>query len=199
MSGRWLPLIDLLCVAELAWSVVWLSGKPLREALLLAGGVVSSGYVAAQCSSWLAQVWVKPTSAVVVWVHSRLNTDAGTVNALSRFLPSEPAWSGLSATQWIAWHVVQGVLFILMTAAIFAVFRVTVFLSHALWDIRNPRETSSPMVTNIILGTGCGLYAAALTCLLLVQLAWIKDLPALGHALNDSAWFHVLASLRALA
>jgi hypothetical protein len=188
-------VLDLIYLAEAIWCIVWFRGKGMRQVVLYAGGIVSSGYVATQLSDWLAKTFAAPSSTVFVWIESHISTDSETVSALARFVPPEPTWTGLSQTQWIALNVIKGILFVSMTLAIFVLFLTISYLVDALWDRRHLFDAEATGPLSSLVGFGCGLYIIVLTNLLLVDLAWLKGVPGIGHVLNDSVLFHVTAKL----
>ncbi len=75
--------------------VVWFRNKGLRRAVLYAGGIISAGYVAANLTRWLATAFIPPTSSAFHWIQSQISLNTQTVSALSRFVPPEPAVSGI--------------------------------------------------------------------------------------------------------
>jgi hypothetical protein len=188
-------LLDLIYLAEVVWCIVWFRGKGMRRVVLYAGGIVSSGYVATQLSDWFAKTFVRPSSTVFLWIESHISTDSETVTALSRFVPPEPTWSGLNHTQWIALNVIKGILFVAMTLSIYLVFLTVSYLVDALWDQRHPFDSQTDGLVSSLFGFGCGLYIVVLTNMLLVDLAWFKEVPGIGHVLNESVLFHVTAKL----
>jgi hypothetical protein len=189
-------LLDLIFLAEAIWCVVWFRSKEMRRVVLYAGGIVSSGYVATQLSDWFAKTFVAPTSAVFHWIETQISMDSATVTTLSRFVPPEPTWAGLSETQWIALNVVKGILFVAMTVSIFLAFLTVSYLVDALWDRRHSSDPLTNPTVSSLVGLGCGLYIVVLTNLLLVDLAWLKGIPAMRHALDDSVLFRLAANFQ---
>jgi hypothetical protein len=186
-------LIDVFLLAEITWMVVWFRNKGLRRAVLYAGGIISAGYVAANLTRWLATAFIPPTSSAFHWIQSQISLNTQTVSALSRFVPPEPAVSGIDQLQWLALHIIQGILFAAITTAIFLAFVITGYLSEVLWDGPSTLDGEKNRISTALMGAGCGLYVCLMTCLLFINLAWFKGLPLLSGMLQHSVAVNLLA------
>jgi hypothetical protein len=188
-----MTLIDIFLLAEIMWMVVWFRNKGVGRAVLYAGGIISAGYVAANLTQWLATAFIPPTSPTFHWIQSQISRNTQTVSVLSRFVPPEPTISGIDQLQWVAFHIIQGILFAAITAAIFLAFVITGYLSEALWDGPSTLDREKNGIFTTLMGTGCGLYVCLMTCLLFINLAWLKELPLLSGMLQHSVVVKLLA------
>jgi hypothetical protein len=186
-------VVDILLLAEIMWMVVWFRNKGLPRAVLYAGGILSAGYVATNLVHWLASSFISPTSFAFQWIETQISTNTQTVSALSRFVPPEPTLSGMDQTQWVALHIIQGILFVGITTAIFLAFVITGYLSDVLWDGPSTLDSEKSRISTALMGAGCGLYVSLLTCFLFINLAWFKGLPLLSSMLQSSMIVNLLA------
>jgi len=185
-------MLDVVLLAEILWCVLWYRSVGIHKSLLYSGGFVAAGYVSLQVSEWFTNTFLPPTNPVFTWVEGHLATDSQTRSVLSRYLPPQPAAVDLGHSHWLAYYVIQGIMVVAMTAAVFSAFLIVGYLVDALWDRPPASLHRSATLWSLVLGLASGSYGALLTSQLVVYLAWIRNLHGLAVLLRSSAIIHWL-------
>ncbi|MCL6592448.1 MAG: hypothetical protein K6T31_00600 [Alicyclobacillus sp.] len=187
-------VLDVLTLAMVAWCGLWFQSCNVYRALLYAGGLVSSAWVATQVSAWWVQHIPAQAMAAVVWLLDRLNTPEQAVVAAA-WLPPEPAVFTGNPGQWVVLHILRTMAYTLATFAVFTAFSMAGWLRSVLWEQSSTPATQGERWLCFVLGSVCGLYLAGVACVCLANLAWVQTLPGLAPVLNDSLWIHILGGL----
>lgn len=183
-------MIDLICVAELAWVFTWIGTRPQWRASLYTIGIFVSAVTAYNVSGWLEQLLTPVTSQVFHWIQGQVSTTAQPV-IIARFLPAQSAWTGVHLpAQWIAHSVLKSLLFFVITASVLLVFVILGQLISALWDIPTPVMSVRWLPSSVLLATISGLYLTLLTVVTLGNLAWLKNFAGLQGLLTQSLIVH---------
>jgi hypothetical protein len=180
-------MLDLIFIAELIWCTILLRVKGFYQSLIYAGGVLTSGYAAFQLTNWLAKRFSVPSNPAFQWLSHHLTTDSESVTTLSRFIPPESAsFSQMKHTQWIAYQVMRGMMYVSISAAVFLLFVAIIYLSAAVWDRPFPHlfRFDSHMAT--VASAVSGTYVAVLSAVFLANLAWINTFGVIGDAVHHS-------------
>lgn len=187
-------MIDLFLFAQLTWCFVWISKRRLQSALLYAGGIVSAGYVAWATVDWVEKWIATPSDTAFLWLQNHLTASAEDVAILSRFIPPEPVTASLNQSSWISLHVARGLIFCVITFAVFATFAIVLYLRSAIWDTTDAdrvglselRSVGSNMIALIT-----SIYLCVLLMMLLSYLAWIQPFHAMAPLVARSLGFRL--------
>ncbi|MFD1675987.1 hypothetical protein [Alicyclobacillus fodiniaquatilis] len=178
-------MIDVLLLGEIFWVWSWVRTRSAERALLYVAAICTSLFVAQQISPWFAQRFMESGSAFE-WLSDRIQAGTHPVGLVARVVPAEPTGDFYSQSQWIALHVLQGLLTALMTWAIFMLFIVIEYLMQAFWD---EEWTTNSIVNRVCANTAgfaCGFVVAISTVWFCANLSWIAVLHNIGMAVNQS-------------
>ncbi|QQE78943.1 hypothetical protein [Alicyclobacillus sp. SO9] len=191
-------MIDMLCVAELAWVLIWIGTRPRWRALLYTIGIFISAVTAYNISGWLENTLTPVSSQVFHWLREHVNTRAQSV-VIGHFLPPQSAWTGGHIpVQWIAHSVLKSMLFFAITGSVFLVFVILGQLVSALWDLAPPVVPTKWIPSSMLLGLISAVYLTLLTVETVGNLAWIKDFSILQGLLSQSLLAHLTGRLLTL-
>jgi len=186
--------MDVFFLAEVCWCTLLCGFHGIRSALILAGGFLSSGYLATQLSTWLEQTFVPPGSPAFTWLVTQVVAPPGAQSVLAQFLsPELTATSGANYNERIAVHVVHTLFFFAMTIAVFMLFLGTTYLIDALWD--RPRGGAGGRIERVGsygIGILCGLYIGLQTAEVIANVSWVREGTMFTSALDNSLWMKAI-------
>lgn len=188
-------MIDLLCLSEFTWIVVWLGTRSQQRVLLYTAGIFTAGLASNQLSGWLTRTLTPPTSPVFRWFESHLTTNTKSVMLHSFIPPETAAFTGLgNHTQWIAYSVLRTLFFIMLTLGIFLAFAIIGQLITVLWDRGLDTErlqTWKPF--SFIFALLSGTYVTIISVVAMGNLAWLRTASGFSTAVHSSLAIHITA------
>lgn len=199
-------MIDIILLAEVVWLWLWVRVKSAERALLYVAAVCTSVFVATHLSPWFTRRFME-TGSTFEWLVQRMQQATHPVGLMADVVPAIPTSTNFyNQSQWIALHVFQGTLTVLMTWAIFMLFIVMEYLLKAFWDDVDdaPGFYRNRVIANIS-GLTCGLVLAGSTLWFFANLSWLSTLHTISGLLDQSTFstlsadfIHHLFSLHAM-
>lgn len=199
-------LIDIFLLAQVVWLWLWVRTKASERALLYVAAVCTSMFAATHLSPWFTRRFME-TGSTFEWLVDRMQLATHPVGLSAAVVPAIPTSTNFySQSQWVALHVFQGVLTVLMAWAIFMLFVVMEYLVKAFWDEVDdaPHLLRDKVIANVS-GLTCGVVFAGSTLWFLANLSWLTTLQKVAGLLGESTFsmlatmlLHSLLSLRAM-
>jgi hypothetical protein len=180
-------VIDILLVAEFTWTVFLLSIVSNRRAMICTAGTITSGYLGFAVGAWFTNVFAPPGSPAMLWIENHMTQDVEHVMSILSFVPPEPvSVQPVFHIQWVAYHVLRVISFVVLTITVFIVFVVVSYAIDAILDYEEVRKGGKPRFWPALCGISCGVYLVVLTTLFIGNLAWLKPLSFLPHEVENS-------------
>lgn len=179
-------MIDVLLLAEWLWCMVMFFGAKLEKTLILAGGIVTSGYTATMVAPWMTKTFMPPSSTVYRWTLANISQNTIAVNSIAKYIPPEATATTEGHVQWITTHVLLSFMFVAVTLSVFVCFVVVVLLRNALWDRATPPETLIRRISAVALQAFSSTYILVISAVMLGNLAWLHSFSWLQNEVNQS-------------
>lgn len=187
-------MIDLIVIGEGAWFWFWIRNKTGERALLYVAAIFTALFVSTKVTGWFMRRFMT-SGNTFMWLVEQMKASTHPVGVVSKVIPPAPMIVGVSEqSKWVALHVLQGMLSVLITAAIFALFVVVEYLMDAFWDdYSSPISTGDKVISNVS-ATICGLAMIIITLWFLANLSWVPFLHGLADSANHSVLFVLLGN-----
>ncbi|WAH36995.1 hypothetical protein [Alicyclobacillus dauci] len=185
-------MIDVILLGEVFWVWVWVRARTAERALLYVAAMLTSLFVATHISPWFARRFME-SGSTFEWLTDRIQAATHPVGMTGLVMPPVPAFIGLSGEpKWIALHILQGMLTVLMTWAIFMLFMVIEYLMQVFWDDEGVVSGRGDRVLANLAGLACGVAVAWSTIWFLANLSWVSLAHNMAYVVNESIIFAVL-------
>lgn len=176
----------MMLLGEVFWIWLWVRARSAERAILYVAAIFTSIFVAAHVSPWFARRFFI-SGSTFKWLRNQMLADTRAVGLISHVIPPLPTSSGFySQTHWVALHVLQALMTILMSGAIFLLFIVIEYLMIAFWDDDRPSFIAADRVLANLAGVIAGLMAAMMTVWFLASLSWISTLHVIRNSVAQS-------------
>lgn len=176
---------------------LWIRSKTAERALLYVAAVLTSIFLATHLSPWFAHRFMDDGNAFM-WLMDQMKADTRAVGLMGRVVPAVPADAGvMESTRWIAIHVLQAMLTVLIAWAIFWLFIAVEFMMNAFWDDEGTTVVKGDVVWANISGLVAGVAAGLTTIWFVASLSWVQSLQVVHIATQQSVLFATVNSLLA--
>lgn len=188
-------MLDMLFLVEWTWCAVLISARGVQLAVLCSGGLIASAYVASQLSGWMTRSFTPQGSVAFLWLQGHVSSAPGVISALSGFAPvTTVTTGGIHLHQAVALHILHTMFYIAITTAVFLLFVMVWHFSRAVWD-RTTNAAPRRDVASVLLSTMCGGILIAFTGIFIGNIAWLREVPLLAHAVEHSIGMSYIAQV----